>query len=258
MSVLSRRLYIAAWLALATVALGYFASLFKSTQNLGSTAFLPSIFSNAPSAGSDATNADPAVSQAIARMATEIDSLKAALEASRKENAALTAHVRTLESAFGPTTASLPPGNQPARPAPDESAKKQAGNAPPNVEVEMRPMPVDGFSEEIERAPLPIARPAKSTRTLFAVEIATGLSADEAKVQWQNISKKHASLLAKLEPRKVRTTGGQAGKGAYTLIAGPFNNAAAAALMCARLSIAGMNCSSTSFTGTPLDNVAAR
>lgn len=258
MSVLSRRLYIAAWLALATLALGYFASLFKSTQNLGGTAFLPSIFSNAPSAGSDTANTDPAVSQAIARMATEIDSLKAALEASRKENAALTAHVRTLESAFGPSTASLPPPGEPGHEKRPEESVAADSNKNAGIKVEMHPMPVDGFSEEIERAPLPIARPAKSTRTLFAVEIATGLSADEAKVQWQVISKKHASLLAKLEPRKVRTTKGETEKDAYTLIAGPFNNAAAAALMCARLSIAGMNCSSTSFTGTPLDNVAAR
>lgn len=260
MSTLTGRLYVLAWLALATVALGYFLSLFKTEDNTSLLASVPSAITGLLESDNSQSpaSADPAVSQAITRMTTEIDSLKAALEASQKENTALRAHVRTLEAAFGPTTASLPPADQPARPVPDEGAEVQADKAPSNVQVKMHPMPIDGFSEEIEQAPLPVAQPVTASKTLFAVELASGLTADTVEPRWQKISKRYANLIHDLEPRKIHAAKDGNGNDTYKLIAGPFDNVAGAAIMCARLSIAGLNCTSTTFTGTPLGSVATR
>lgn len=256
MSALTSRLYVVAWLALATVALGYFAFLFRAAQDPSRTADSTSVFSQSPSEGKSTESSDPAVAQALTRMTTEIEILKSALEAARKENTALTAHVRTLESAFGPSTGSLPPPAQAANePAPEIETEKEA-KSHPAISVEMRPMPVDGFSEELEKAPLPVARPAKTMRTLFAVEIATDLSDGDTQTRWNELRKRHSGLLGRLEPRKVQVPGTE--KTTYKLVAGPFKNAAAAALMCARLSIAGLNCSGTVFSGTPLGTVAGR
>jgi len=256
MSALTSRLYVIAWLALAAVALGYFVFLFQSAQNPVRTAISNSIFSQSPLSHKSIELADPAVSQALTRMTTEIEILKSALEAARKENSALSAHVRTLESAFGPSTGSLPPSRQePASPVKDDNLAK---NNPKVVSVTTSAMPLDGFSEEVETTPLPVARPAKSTQTLFAVEIASDLTADTVEARWKDVRKRHASLLSKFEPRKVRISAEGNSKQTYKLVVGPFDNAASAALMCARLSIAGLNCSGTTFSGTPLGSVAGR
>lgn len=257
MSALTSRLYVLAWLLMAAVALGYFAFLFRSVQYPSSTASLKSVFSQSPLSGGDAETADPAVAQALTRMTTEIEILKSALVAARKENTALSAHVRTLESAFGPSTGALPPPAPPNKERVTTGTPDKKSNARSSINVEMHPMPIDGFSEELEKAPLPVARPATSMRTLFAVEIATGLSADATQPRWTELRKRHPGLLGKLEPRKVEVKVGT-GKASYKLVAGPFNNAAAAALMCARLSIAGLNCTGAVFNGTPLGTVAGR
>lgn len=258
MSALTRRLYVTAWFALGAIALGYFLFLFQSVRTPGNEVAESSIFSRSPLSSSDPTVDDPALSQAIARMSSEIESLKSALEAARKENAALTAHVRTLESAFGPTTAALPPQTK----APERSSLKdendKSADQAPKVQITMMPMPADGFSNEFEKAPLPIAGPTKPMHTLFAVEVATGLKGDRVQSRWREIEQKYAKHLAGLQPRKVRSTQESSGNPTYRLVVGPFRNAAAAALMCARLSLTGLDCSGTVYGGDPIGEVANR
>jgi len=255
MSALARRLYVAAWFALAAVALAYFIHLFQQARHPGSPSPLASLFSASPLAEDIPEPADPAVAQAIARMTTEIESLKTALEASHKENAALKAHVRTLEQTYGPTTAALPP--EPEKPQQAEKSENSgvaATEKRANIEVTMMPLPSTGYAQDIQEAPLPVARPVEPRRTVFAVELAKGLKAGEVEARWKEITARHGALLAKLEPRMIRSDSG----GTYTLVAGPFKNAAASAFMCARLSLAGAECAGTVFSGDPLKKMANR
>jgi hypothetical protein len=176
-----------------------------------------------------------------------------------KENTALKAHIKTLETAFGATTASLP--REPAKPQPGGlDAKDTARSAPrPKIKVTMRPMPVSGFSEtDMPQAPLPIARPDAPTRTLFAIEIAKTLEPETAWVYWTALKKRHARILKDLEPRIVEVSSNGSGKKAVSLIAGPFTNVATAARACARLIAAKTRCKSTVYAGTPIGKLATR
>lgn len=255
MSALARRLYVAAWFALAGVALAYFFHLFQQARHPGNPSSLASLFTTSPLAEDIPEPADSAVAQAIARMTSEIESLKTALEASHKENAALKAHVRTLEQTYGPTTAALPPEpEKPEQTAKAEESGAAATGKRANVEVTMMPLPSTGYAQDIQEAPLPVARSTKPKRTVFAVELAKGLQAGEVEGKWKEITARHGPLLAKLEPRMIRSDSG----GTYTLVAGPFRNAAASAFMCARLSLAGAECAGAVFSGDPLKKLANR
>ena len=255
MSALVRRLYVTAWFALAAVALAYFIHLFQQARNPGSPPLLTSLFSASPLSEEIPEPSDPAVAQAIARMTWEIDSLKESLEASQKENTALKAHLRTLELTYGPATSALPPESE----KPKKTAETGESNATGDeertrVEVTMLPLPSTGFPEDMQEAPLPVAHPAEPRRTVFAVELAKNLKVEEVEKRWKEITIKHGALLAKLEPRMVSSDNSNT----YTLIAGPFKNAAASAFMCARLGLAGLECSGTVFSGDPLEKVANR
>lgn len=253
-SALTRRLYAIAWLILGAIALVYLFGLYQSMQGPQTASGPASPFARSPLAENDTGPADPALSQALARMSSEIENLKSALESARQENTALKAHVRTLEATYGPTTAALPP--EPETPARNISGGTEM-NQPAQkhrVEITMLSMPQDGFDDTFHEAPLPIANLEKPRRTRFAVELASGLKTDAVQPRWDTLSKRHGKLLAALQPRRV--TDGESGT--YKLIAGPFDNAADAALLCARLSAAGTKCEGTVFTGAPIGDVAAR
>ncbi|GBE43941.1 hypothetical protein BMS3Bbin10_02025 [bacterium BMS3Bbin10] len=258
---MTRRLYVTAWLMLGAIALVYFFTLFQSfggpkDTTASAPASAPALFSNKAIAP-----ADPAVSQALARMRDEIDRLKASLEGANKENAALKAHVGTLEAAFGQsTTAALPREPKPME-AGEKKEEKSAQSTPaPKVEITMLPMPGDGFaSDGLPGSPLPISGQSEPTRTLFAVELAKGLKPDEVAKRWKWLKLRHDKLLGQLKPRSVKVLSGNRSKGGgMTLVAGPFSNAAAAARLCARLIAAGAKCKGTIFAGSPVGGVASR
>ena len=120
-------------------------------------------------------------------------------------------------------------------------------------------MPGNGFAEVgIEQAPLPIAGPRSPTRTLFAIQLAEKLKPGSSSARWIELKRRHAGILSHLQPRTVAIPSKGPKKKAVTLIAGPFNNAASAALACARLIAAGTKCKSTIYTGTPIAKVATR
>lgn len=261
---LTRRLYLSAWLMLGVVALGYFYYLFNSVLNppvmQASAPPAAQLRKSVPVKASPARmSADTSVSQAIAQMRVEIDHLKGALKVANRENAALKARFKMLEDAFGPITASLP--KETAKPQPDDmKTKAKMGSAPaPKIEVTMRPMPSDGFAEVgVEQAPLPIAGPRAPTRTLFAIQLAEKLKPEKTGARWIELKKRHAGILGNLQPRTIALPSKGPRKKAVTLIAGPFNNAASAALACARLKAAGTKCKSTIYTGSPIAKVATR
>ncbi|MHA1165418.1 MAG: hypothetical protein ACTSP0_07550 [Alphaproteobacteria bacterium] len=261
------RLYFATWLILGTIAAGYFYYLFQTDGN-------PQVAQSSQPPSAQPANpdkngpvrlkttkraADPGIAKAIANMRLEMNRLKGALETMGKENAALKEHVKSLETAFGPTTASLP--GEPDKPQSKVmKAKAEERAAPqPKIEVTMGPIPGDGFAETgIPPAPLPIAGPRAPTRTLFAVQLAKKIEPETIGARWMALKKQHAGILGRLQPRTVEVPSSGPREKIATLIAGPFTNAAAAARACARLIAAGTKCESTVFTGTPIGKVAAR
>ena len=259
---LTRRLYIMAWLLLGSISLGYVFALFQHT-------WLPSTADEVASSQSGAKNqsampsagrTDPGVTQALAHMKREIDRLRASLDAANTEKTALQAHIRELESAYGPSTASIPP--QPNDPRAGDSISAGSGQrarsaSRPNVDITLLPMPNDGFADVMPEAPLPIAQPLKPRRTQFAVQLAAGLTATAVAKRWKDIVGRHGALLQDLSPHAVPMRP-ERGNKRYSLIAGPFKNAAAAARLCARLNTAGTTCEGTVFAGEPLNKLAAR
>ena len=114
-------------------------------------------------------------------------------------------------------------------------------------------MPIDGFGDIlVTGSPLPVAGTKTPTQTRFGVELATALSPDGLKKEWTALSGRHEELLGKLEIRRQTTGEGSArGPREMKLIAGPFANAAGAALLCARLQAEGAFCKETVFSGDP-------
>jgi hypothetical protein len=244
---------------LGTIALVYFFTLFQSYSGLETAQMTPSSFAKSANRNNSPTVTDPSLSQALVRMRSEIDLLKGSIEASNKENSALKAHIKTLESAFGPSTASLPPQSE--KPVPStirEEAVSSSAPAPKVVTIVLD-MPTTGFADDFHEAPLPIAGQDAPKRTLFAVELASGIKADALDARWGELKRRHPKLLDKLQPRSIKTNSGTQGSAeSHKLVVGPFKNAAAAARLCARLNAAGAKCEGTVFSGTPLGNIAAR
>jgi len=244
---------------LGAIALVYFFTLFQTYQNPKSAQTAPSDLARSQTGEKPAEKTNPSLSQALVRMRSEIDQLKGSLEAANKENSALKAHIKTLESAFGPPTAALP--RQSEQPVPSTMEKEaDSRSAPaPKVAITLLDMPTDGFAVEFPEAPLPIAGQSSPKRTLFAIELASGLKATALDARWSELKRRHPKLLDKLQPRSVKTKPGARGNGeSHKLVVGPFNNAAAAARLCARLNAAGGKCEGTVFSGKPLGNVAVR
>lgn len=262
---MTRRLYVTAWLMLGAISLVYFFTLFQSVIGTNKT---HSSMSTAPFsifAKNTTAPADASVSKALAHMRGEIDQLKTSLEAANRENAALKVHIGTLETAFGQSpTASLPSGPEAidmSEEMGEDWEEDSVQPAPaPNIEVTMLPMPADGFAAEgLLGSPLPITGQGEPTRTLFGIELASGLNPDAVAKRWKWLKLRHDKLLDQLKPRavKVLSSTGSTG-GDMTLVAGPFTNAAAAARLCARLIAAGATCKGTRFAGSPVGSVAAR
>ncbi len=261
------RLYFTTWLTLGVIAIGYFTYLFQNTgnqqiaQSTAPPAMKPARLdkSGAASMVSAKNSADPGISMAIASMQMEMKRLKGSLETMGKENAALKQHVKNLEAAFGPATGSLPKETDKPHPG-MMKAKKQKVSAPkPKVALSTGPMPGNGFAEtDIPQSPLPIAGVRAPTRTKFAIQLAKKVAPEAMGARWMALKKQHPGILGRLKPRIIEVPSKGPRKTTVTLIAGPYDNAASAALACARLIALGTKCESTVFTGKPIGKVATR
>lgn len=266
------RLYNATWLMLGTIAIGYFYFLFhtagnrqvaqsatpRAAQPENQAKNSPARMALAKKASSE-KSIDPGISKAIANMQKEMERLKVSLETMGKENAALKEHVKNLEEAFGPTTASLPKEPEKAHPKEMKAEDEKRATPKPKIKITMGPMPGNGFAlTDIPPAPLPIAGPRAPTRTLFAVQLAKQIEPEAIGARWTALKKQHAGILGRLQPRTIEVPSKGPRKKAATLIAGPYDNAASAALACARLIALGTQCESTVYAGTPIGKVAKR
>lgn len=147
-------------------------------------------------------------------------------------------------------------------PAPKPAPKKQTAALP-------KPKPaVKAAPKKVAKAPLPPIKtgsvgksantpisfgPAVVTRATrpIGVRLATGPSLDSLRLSWTALADRHGPTVRTLQPRYV--TGIDATGLTYDLIAGPFNTAAEATAVCARLHANGVRCALGEFTGNALN-----
>ncbi|RMF07255.1 MAG: SPOR domain-containing protein [Alphaproteobacteria bacterium] len=176
--------------------------------------------------------------------------LRRQVEQLARREETLNERLSALESALGPQTSALPP-QQPIDPAAVAKRRQSRLSAPvPGADVSYLPLPEDGFaSTGVTPSPLPVASITKTTRTLFAIEVAKAASMEELMERWKTLKKKHEDLLGALKLRTQKSERGDGSHAELKLVAGPFSNAADAAKLCAKLKAAGAACAETVFTG---------
>ena len=241
-----------AWSGLGALALLYLLGLVYVPQFRGADEESLARLPESPLAGAARKLTDGKPTDRVAILRNEIDVLRRQLYQVQERNQRLGQRLRQIEDAVGPTTSSLPPRNEPVDITSSLREEKRLRAPIPEVSVRYLPLPGDGFGDEgLDDSPLPVAGEPVPTRTLFGVELATATSADELKKQWAALSSRHEPLLGRLEVRRQKGEAGRGdeGESGLKLIAGPFPNAAGAALLCARLRAAGTPCKATVFAG---------
>lgn len=190
----------------------------------------------------------------ISALRSEMATLRQLLEDLIRQEKAFERRLATVEDAFGPNTSALPPSAGKPRITGRLEEKKKLASPIPKVTVTYSSLPTDGFGDIlITGSPLPVAGAKPPTRTRFGVELATAISPDALKKEWMALSGRHEELLGKLEIlRQTAKQGSSRGPQEMKLIAGPFPNAAGAALLCARLQAEGAFCKETIFSGDAL------
>jgi len=183
----------------------------------------------------------------------EIEILRRHVEELKRREETLNDRVSTIESAFGPTTASLPKQGDPNPALGKTLAYGRNTSQAPSAEISYLPLPADGFGDSAVSAasPIPVAGIKKPTRTLFGVELGKAGSTDALQKKWEALTAEHTTLLSQLDIRSQKTSPHD-GKPEMKLIAGPFPNAADAARLCAKLKATGTDCTETVFSGGTL------
>jgi hypothetical protein len=98
------------------------------------------------------------------------------------------------------------------------------------------------------RPPIPTPRPPQvATRTVFGVDLGRFDSIAKVQSRWQALTKKDPDLVKPLKPM-VATRQGAGGQETY-LVAGPFSDAGAAAVACAKFKALGATCRTTRYAG---------
>ena len=244
-----------AWSGLGALALLYLLALVYVPQFRGADEESLGRPPVSPLADAARRLADSKSTDRVAILRNEIDVLRRQLSQVQERNQRLGRRLRQIEDAVGPTTSSLPPRREPTEITSSLREENRHSTPVPEVSVRYLPLPGDGFGDEgLDGSPLPTAGEIVPTRTLFGVELAQATSADALKKEWAALSSRHGSLLGRLEVRQQKGDPGRGdeGESGLRLIAGPFPNAAGAALLCARLRAAGTPCKETVFTGEGL------
>lgn len=194
---------------------------------------------------------DPLLVYETRRLADHVRQLAA-------ERETLSERVAAIERGFGDITASIPRGNDAARPAARAVAPPQApapaieppvaaGSAPTSA-----PLPVPAPTAGAAVGAAAEAQDSTALRTEFGVDLAGDQSIDALRSRWQQLRAQHGPVLEGLRPVVAIQEGSRAGGVELRLVAGPLSNANAAARLCATLSLAGVNCKPTVFDGQRL------
>ncbi len=148
----------------------------------------------------------------------------------------LMARITVLERNYEDMTGST------SRSANSPSAPARAATAEPNLAPHDR-----------ARAAAPAAQPAETApaRPEFGVDLGGAPSVSTLRTAWERIRRQHASELEGLRAViGVRET--RPGQADFRLLVGPIGDAAAAARLCASLTLAGLSCQPATFDGQKL------
>ncbi len=152
------------------------------------------------------------------------------------------------------TAAKLPPlPTTKIEPAPEPEAKPKASDAPlPHEEGEFGPLTVASL-EPPKPEPAEAAAPEKIVRPVeFGVDLGSANSVEGLRAVWRGALKRVPDLVGSLQPLIV-VREGQKGLGLRLhLVAGPLNDAAVAAKLCASLIASRHRCETALFDGQRL------
>ena len=242
------RLLAIGWFCLASVAGLYLTSVWmfgpiqlestadKRTSRIASAS--PASLNIARPSVRQADEGDERKLVTLADLTKEMKSLQGKVAQLRNRNAALTREVNALSDALLSATGSIPTETL-TKPRPILNG----------VTTTKLPMPIDGFGDLAfaSRSPVPIASKSVASRTLFAVELSRAKSVDSLRQDWNRLGARHGTLFKGLKAHRVGSDDSE-----WRLVAGPFANAADAAVLCARLRAAQTKCSQTTFGGDAL------
>jgi hypothetical protein len=114
-----------------------------------------------------------------------------------------------------------------------------AGPSASSVEPKVSAKPVT--------TPVPTPRPPQvATRTVFGVNLGRFDSVAKVQSSWKALTKKDPALVKPLKPM-IATRDGEKGRETY-LVAGPFADAGAAAVACAKFKALGATCRTTNYS----------
>jgi hypothetical protein len=103
------------------------------------------------------------------------------------------------------------------------------------------------MSAQAVRVPLPAPRPPQvATRTVFGVNLGRFDSVAKVQSRWKALTKKDPALVKPLKPM-IATRNSEQGRETY-LVAGPFADAGAAAVACAKFKALGATCRTTNYS----------
>ncbi|MCC2111703.1 MAG: hypothetical protein KDJ16_06690 [Hyphomicrobiales bacterium] len=209
----------------------------------------------------------------INKLGTEIEALKEREATLKAENSSLARRITALESAFdGITTGSISANRrtEPSRSAAEEIVTSAPVPVPGgSVAVKLVPLDSDKLDkaatgdDDAVPAELPAAAvddqateeakaiPSTTTRTNFGVDLGGAENFGDLAQRWKTLKSAHPDLFGELVPMvAAREDIDKAIE--LRLVAGPFGNAADAAVFCARFHDEGVRCRPAVFEGQRL------
>jgi len=230
---------VTAWICVAGIAVVYLYGLFTG-DIVGQTQSAAQIRTTAEAPASGWAGSGEIDT---ATLGGQVEMLRREIHALKQRELVLETRVADLQSALGPMTSSLA-----------NNAHGGAKTATPPVAIARSPLPGSGFGDGLsETSSIPIAATSQPTRTQFAVELGQDPSLDGLRRRWRGLLAKHKRELKDLEIRYVAVDpAAPKNKARLKLIAGPFSNAADAAMLCAKLKARKRSCSQTTFKGKKL------
>lgn len=234
---LSPATQLAAWLAVAGIAVVYLYALLDGSAIRIAGGRGPA--DDLPLAGYDVGSVDP--QDLVAR----VETMRQELATLKRRELILETRIADLQEALGPTTSAL--SSDSGGGAVARSAKTGLRN---RVDIARSPLPGDGFGDGlIERSPVPMASSAQPTQTRFGVALGEESTLADLRKRWLALVAKYPPQLKNLEARYASARDGSG----LRLIAGPFNNAADAAVLCAKMKTRKLACEQAVFSGHSLE-----
>jgi outer membrane murein-binding lipoprotein Lpp len=238
-------LYVAAWAALAAIALAYLALMVVRPE------IADGLFLRVPGGSPEDNRGQRAMAQLAAEirdlkqtvrhLETEITDLRTAATAAERSSASLAARLSVVENGLKSVTgpmSSLDKQNKTAAPAVAGFVEERAAARP----VDPSRTAIASVAGTGRVAALPSGRQS-------AVQLASAPSVDALRLSWQLVQEGHKSVVRGLEARYLETSGDPT---VYKLVAGPVATDDEAGKLCERLRTRNVSCTVVPFSGKPL------